>query len=88
MATSTITIVDLDEGGVSVEVEHDAAPEPNGTWSPAQQIAIALHDRLAALGVEFDTSGTTDGATCTCPSGDGSLRHPCAVHPIAPQEAG
>lgn len=21
------------------------------------------------------------GTTCTCPSGDGSLRHPCPVHP-------
>lgn len=25
-----------------------------------------------------------DARTCSCPSGDGSLRHPCAVHPPAP----
>ncbi|MHC9290735.1 hypothetical protein, partial [Pseudomonas aeruginosa] len=29
--------------------------------------------------------GASPDATCTCPSGDGSLRHPCPAHP-APVE--
>ncbi|MEN5158928.1 hypothetical protein [Achromobacter spanius] len=29
-----------------------------------------------------------DGAPCSCPSGDGSLRHPCAVHPAQGAEGG
>ncbi|CUI30353.1 hypothetical protein [Achromobacter xylosoxidans] len=29
-----------------------------------------------------------DGARCTCPSGDGSLRHPCPMHPGADKDGG
>ncbi|MDU0637970.1 hypothetical protein Q8W82_11820 [Pseudomonas aeruginosa] len=25
---------------------------------------------------------------CTCPSGDGSLRHPCPAHPVSVEQAG
>lgn len=33
------------------------------------------------------TQFTKDETTCTCPSGDGSLRWPCPVHPPAAQPA-
>ncbi|WP_216638776.1 hypothetical protein, partial [Achromobacter ruhlandii] len=29
-----------------------------------------------------------DAARCTCPSGDGSLRHPCPMHPGADKGGG
>lgn len=32
--------------------------------------------------------GASPDATCTCPSGDGSLRHPCPVHPAVEQAGG
>jgi len=53
MATSIITITDLDEGGVSIEIEH-ALLRP-GTSSIAQQIALALRDQLNELGLEFES---------------------------------
>lgn len=30
----------------------------------------------------------TNANECTCPSGDGSLRHPCLAHPAAAEQAG
>ncbi|MBN5514126.1 hypothetical protein ACM9NN_15280 [Pseudomonas paraeruginosa] len=32
--------------------------------------------------------GASPDATCTCPSGDGSLRHPCPAHPAQVEQAG
>ncbi|MDK8375972.1 hypothetical protein ACEOSW_16975 [Pseudomonas aeruginosa] len=32
--------------------------------------------------------GASPDATCTCPSGDGSLRHPCPAHPASVELAG
>lgn len=32
--------------------------------------------------------GASPDATCTCPSGDGSLRHPCPAHPAVEQAGG
>ncbi|HBO3027806.1 TPA: hypothetical protein L4Q98_005839 [Pseudomonas aeruginosa] len=32
--------------------------------------------------------GASPDATCTCPSGDGSIRHPCPAHPAVEQEGG
>ncbi len=32
--------------------------------------------------------GASPDATCTCPSGDGSLRHPCPAHPAPVEQAG
>ncbi|EPV2319286.1 hypothetical protein ACV247_003302 [Pseudomonas aeruginosa] len=32
--------------------------------------------------------GASPDATCTCPSGDGSLRHPCPSHPAVEQAGG
>ncbi|HCW19192.1 hypothetical protein [Achromobacter sp.] len=34
------------------------------------------------------TQADKDGAVCSCPSGDGSLRHPCAVHPPGDKDGG
>jgi len=53
MATSTITIVDCEDGGVSIEIAHDVLEA--GTASNAQQIAVALRDRLRELGVALET---------------------------------
>ena len=58
MATSTITIVDLEDGGVSLEIAHDVLPL--GTKSEAQQIAVALRDRLYELVVAFDVPADQD----------------------------
>ncbi|WP_204373895.1 hypothetical protein, partial [Pseudomonas aeruginosa] len=30
----------------------------------------------------------TNANECTCPSGDGSLRHPCPAHPVSVEQAG
>ena len=30
----------------------------------------------------------TESKICTCPSGDGSLRHPCPAHPAVEQAGG
>ncbi|WP_258153112.1 MULTISPECIES: hypothetical protein [unclassified Pseudomonas] len=32
--------------------------------------------------------GASPDATCSCPSGDGSLRHPCPAHPAPVEQAG
>ncbi|RQG01189.1 hypothetical protein IPC215_30420 [Pseudomonas aeruginosa] len=32
--------------------------------------------------------GASPDATCTCPSGNGSLRHPCPAHPASVEQAG
>ncbi|MDA3148928.1 hypothetical protein JR313_03250, partial [Pseudomonas aeruginosa] len=32
--------------------------------------------------------GASPDATCTCPSGDGSLRHPCPAHPASVKQTG
>jgi hypothetical protein len=34
------------------------------------------------------TQASEDGADCSCPTGDGSLRHPCAVHPPGEKDGG
>lgn len=58
MATCTVTIADQADGGVSVEIAHDAfAP---GSETMAQRIAIALRDELGDFSVNAADAAITD----------------------------
>ncbi|AMG39954.1 hypothetical protein [Achromobacter xylosoxidans] len=53
--------------------------EANAAFIMAARAALpALLDEVERL------RAALDARPCSCPSGDGSLRHPCAVHPPAP----
>lgn len=51
---------------------------PSETWACMAQQAIAESQFATLL-----AAAPQPNATCTCPSGDGSLRHPCPAHPTA-----
>ncbi|MNK33431.1 hypothetical protein D3C87_519140 [compost metagenome] len=46
----------------------------------------AISNALLNIARALKTQADKDGAVCSCPTGDGSLRHPCAVHPPAPRD--
>jgi hypothetical protein len=52
------------------------------TPDPAHRTPGLIDAAIRALKTQADK----DGAVCSCPTGDGSLRHPCAVHPTDHQQ--
>ncbi|MFU6774043.1 hypothetical protein ACM77A_27825, partial [Pseudomonas aeruginosa] len=42
---------------------------------------LAGSQKKSSLSPAEGLQGASPDATCTCPSGDGSLRHPCPAHP-------
>lgn len=58
MATCTVTIADQADGGVSIEIAHDA-PQP-GRETMAQRIAVALRDQLRDVSVGASDASLTD----------------------------
>lgn len=51
-------------------------------YEPGPPPPLTLHaESLAVAAGEPATGGGASSQTCTCPSGDGSLRWPCPSHP-------
>ncbi|WP_241065259.1 hypothetical protein [Achromobacter insuavis] len=67
----------------SAEDARDAALEEAATV--AENSYADAHIRIRALKQPQADKGA---APCTCPSGDGSLRHPCPMHPGADKDGG
>ncbi|WP_216666615.1 hypothetical protein, partial [Pseudomonas aeruginosa] len=44
---------------------------------------LAGSQKKSSLSPAEGLQGASPDATCTCPSGDGSLRHPCPAHPAS-----
>ncbi len=49
---------------------------------------LAGSQKKSSLSPAEGLQGASPDATCTCPSGDGSLRHPCPAHPAVEQAGG
>lgn len=80
-----------------VALFRDAAPQASAEVQPnAEIVALAREGvrvnkpgtpeylvcvELQRLARALKSQAAKDAAPCTCPSGDGSLRHPCAAHP-------
>lgn len=67
----------LEEAAAAVEDHQRAGRQwiPESLWGKLSREAAA---RIRAL---KQPQAAKDARPCSCPSGDGSLRHPCAVHP-------
>ncbi|MFU3267071.1 hypothetical protein ACM7LV_20210 [Pseudomonas aeruginosa] len=49
---------------------------------------LAGSQKKSSLSPAEGLQGASPDATCTCPSGGGSLRHPCPAHPAPVEQAG
>ena len=72
----------LEEAAAALEDHRRAGREwvPGSLWDTLSREAAA---RIRAL---KKPQAAQDARPCSCPSGDGSLRHPCAVHPAGRQQ--
>ena len=50
---------------------------------PATTIALVVQAFADEIRTLKQPQASQDARPCSCPSGDGSLRHPCAVHPTS-----
>lgn len=56
---------------------------PNLSWKNREVVALVADVRSLLVSGVLVPGGFTREPVCTCPSGDGSLRWPCPVHPPA-----
>jgi hypothetical protein len=65
----------------------DCCPDGNQARMIPAGLAEKCRDtfKVAINGMLADAAANDSGAPCSCPSGDGSLRWPCAAHPQPPE---
>lgn len=61
---------------------------PTGVTVESRDEPTAWRNRQKCLDMLPAAIAQHRSAGCTCPSGDGSLRHPCPVHPASGEQAG